>query len=99
MFWLPAAIGAIGGIAGGLIGSSKLSDAEKRSAAMIQQTIDEYQRIGLPPEEALKVSLQESKQMGLLTPNLENIINQSPTEMLGVNTDPRLRDAELAALG
>ncbi|NBW17182.1 MAG: hypothetical protein EBR82_55315, partial [Caulobacteraceae bacterium] len=33
------------------------------------------------------------------TPNLENIINQSPTEMLGVNTDPRLRDAELAALG
>ncbi|NDD53884.1 hypothetical protein EBZ39_08385, partial [bacterium] len=55
-------------------------------------------RIGLPPEEALKVSLQETRQMGLLTPNLENIINQSPTEMLGVNTDPRLRDAQLAAL-
>ena len=98
MFWLPAAIGAVAGLAGGIVGSNKLSEAESRAAEMIQQTIDEYQRIGLPPEEALKVSLQETRQMGLLTPNLENIINQSPTEMLGVNTDPRLRDAQLAAL-
>lgn len=97
--FIPALVGAVGGAIASAEGSSALSEAEKKAAELIQKSIREYESIGLPTEEALKVSLQETRRMGILTPNLENIINQNPTEMLGVQTDPRLRDAQMAALG
>lgn len=100
---------AIGPIVGGLIGAggsmmsgamaqASLEEAQKKALALIQESVEDYRNIGLPPEQALAISLERYKQAGILDPELENVINQNPTEMLGIQTDPRLRDAEMSAL-
>lgn len=91
-------IGGVAGLGLGLAGASAMSDADKKAYELIQQTINDYSAIGIPPEEAMKLSLEKYKSAGILSPELESSLTQGRTELEGISTDPRLRDTELASL-
>ena len=95
---LPALIGAGAGIATSVIGANAQSEANQKAQALIQQSIDEYKRIGIPSAEAMQLSLEKYRSAGILTPELEQNILQGQTELKGIETDPRLMDAQMQAL-
>lgn len=83
---------------GGLFGAGGLSEAEHQALGMIHDSIAEYESIGVPTEEAMRLSLEKYRSEGKLTPQLEQVINQGRSELEGISTDPRLRDAEIDSL-
>lgn len=96
---LPVLIGGMGAQLGSsLIAANEQSNARAQAMALAQQSIDELSRIGVPPEEAQRITLQKLQSQGMLTPELEQNILQGRSEMEGISTDPRLADAEMQAL-
>lgn len=97
MPWLAigAAAGAIGS---GLIGKSS-SDADRNAAIdAYNQSVKDYQSIGVPPDQAMQLVLQDYQQQGKLTPELEQAIQQGPSSYEGISTDPQYKEAQLQAL-
>lgn len=97
MPWLAAGAAAAG-LAGSVIGANEKSNAREEAGRLINQSVGELTAIGIPPEEAMKLSLEKYRSAGLLTPEMESDILQGNSEMGGITTDPRLQDAEMAAL-
>lgn len=97
MPWMAAA--AMGGsVASGLIGAASSAADRKQALDAYQQSVNDYQAIGVPPEQAMQLVLQDYKQQGKLTPELEQAISQGPSAMEGVSTDPQYKEAQLNAL-
>jgi hypothetical protein len=95
---------AIGGVAGGLIGGiggyfagAAAEKDEKARKKLLQEGIARIQAI--PDPEMQKAAYGELKSQGIITPKLEQEIQIADTEMLGVQVDPRLREAQMTALG
>lgn len=84
----------IGGIAGNAAGAG---DRGKAHDAMIL-AMDELTRIGHPPDEAKAIVYQQFKQAGLLTPELEQSIEQKSSEMGGVTGNKQATDVQMQAL-
>ena len=57
------------------------------------------QGLQTPDVEAMRVSLQRQVQQGLISPEDAEAVIVQQTEMANVSTDPRLRQAQMAALG
>lgn len=96
---LPLVIGGMAAQLGSsAIAANEQANARQQAWSLAQQSIDELNRIGIPSEEAQRITLQKLQSQGLLTPELEQNILQGRTEMEGISTDPRLAEAELAAL-
>jgi hypothetical protein len=94
---MGALIGAVGGpILGGIIGS--IAGGSDRAAAQqaSQQALAQIQAVGASPDLAQQIVLQQFKQAGILTPQLEQNINQQFSQVIG--NDPTLRNAQLGAL-
>lgn len=114
MVWaaaIPAALAAGTAIAGSVSGDRRAKADQQQQEWYIDRAIAEYENLGnqLPQyESALPVApdLQEMGPQefgrytlqGQLTPEQEFAISQGDSEMNKVYTDPRLRDAQLAAL-
>ena len=81
---------AIGGIGGYLMGS------DDESGKMYEDMMKRAQSIPLPVLEEFHPELY--KQVVALNPELETAVNLGPSEMGGIATDPRLRQAQLDAL-
>lgn len=64
-----------------------------------QRAVDVISGAKLPDVDAMKLSLEKYVQQGVLTPEMANTILQNDSEMKGISTDPRLKNAQLAALG
>jgi hypothetical protein len=84
----------IGSALGGLFSSGD-EEREKQLQAKALANIE-----GLTPLQAdqLKVALAKYQQTGELTPELEQVINQSQSEMKSISVDPALRQAQMSAL-
>lgn len=57
------------------------------------------QGLQTPDVEAMRVNLQRQVQQGLISPEDAEAVIVQQTEMANVSTDPRLRQAQMAALG
>jgi hypothetical protein len=64
----------------------------------MQSAVDTLQGVNLPDIEKMKLQLEKEVQQGTLTPEMANTILQEQTAMAGISTDPRLKNAQLAAL-
>jgi hypothetical protein len=97
---LPAlAVGAVAApIIGGIIGAISKSDSDAQARALIQKAVAEYDKIGIPPADAMKVITEQLRSTGQMTPQLEQTFQQADSEMNGVTTDPRGKEAQYAAL-
>lgn len=95
---LPAIGLALGGLLSGGVGALSAGAARGQAQQLIQQSVEDLKAIGIPPEEAMRISLEKYKSEGILTPEMEANILQGRTEMEGIETDPRLQDAEMSAL-
>jgi len=88
--------GGIGGIIGGLIGGSVASGdfANARDAA--DRSIQELLNMGMPPETAQALVLQQFSSAGQLTPELEQHISAGPAQT--ITEDPEARNRQMTAL-
>ena len=94
MPWL-AAVAAIGG---GVMGAANSAADRDASRAAYEQSVRDYEAIGIPSAEAQKVALEQYRQAGILTPELEEAILQGQSEMGGISTDPEFKNAQMQAL-
>lgn len=93
-----AAVSAGASLAGGVIGAVERSNASKEAKALMAQRLAEFEKAGMPPETALPLVLQEFKQQGTITPELEKQINIEASKVAQIKEDPKLREAALQGL-
>jgi hypothetical protein len=93
-----AAVSAGASLAGGVIGAVERSNASKEAKALMAQRLAEFEKAGMPPETALPLVLQEFKQQGVITPELEQSINVEASKVAQIKEDPRLREAAMQGL-
>lgn len=94
-----AAIGSVAApVVGGLIGNELARGDDRLARQMQEQALREFLRINVPSVQEQELILQEYQQTGRLSPELEQAIVQQDSEMRNVSTDPRLRQAQMAAL-
>ena len=91
-------IAAMGQMAGSAIGAAEKGEARNQALRLISQSVADYEAMGLPSEEATRLSLERYKSAGVLTPEMEQEILQGRTELEGIQSDPRLREAQMNAL-
>lgn len=97
MPWL-AAIGAGAQLGSSAIAANAQSEARNQAMALAQQSVDELTRIGVPPEEAQRITLEKYRSSGQLTPELEQVISQGKSNLSNIQTDPRLQDTQMNVL-
>ncbi len=83
---------------GSIIGNIAGSGDRKKADALKQSALDNISGLKLPQLEQLKIQMEELRSQGELTPEMEATITQQMSEMGNVSTDPRLKDAQMAAL-
>ena len=91
---------AVGGILGGILGNNAAKMDRRHQKDTINQMVQEYTRIGYPPDYARALILQEFQQTGQYTPELEADLNASmaESEVNKIEEDPSLRKAQLGVL-
>lgn len=82
----------------GAMGQSAAAGDRAAQMATYQQALAQYNDINIPDIEKQKLALQTLQQQGLLTPELEQAVQQGQTAMADVQTDPRLKQAQMSAL-
>lgn len=97
---IPALIGAQVGtqVLGGLIGGiASRGDSDKQQAA-IDDAYRILANIGYPPETAKELILQQYKEAGQLTPELEQQVDVGHSKVSQIQEDPKLKEAQTQAL-
>lgn len=95
----PITIGAIaapavGGIVGNLMGRSD----RKRAQAAIQAALAQFAGLNIPDTEKMKLALESPEVQGILAPYMQQAEQLQQSAMEQVQTDPRLRQAQMQAL-
>lgn len=93
-----AIIPAIAALGGAAIGAASSSSDRDQARQQMQNAIQAYQNIGVPPVEATQIVLQQYRSAGKLTPELEQTFAQGDSDLSKISTDTGLKDAQLAAL-
>lgn len=89
---------ALGGIVGGLIGGA-ISGGDSRTAReSADKAYQELLNIGAPPETAKALVLQQFSSAGVLTPEMEQYIQQGPSQVEAITEDPALKERQMSAL-
>lgn len=83
-----------GGILGGIFSSGD-KDRALQAALEAAQVID---NLGLPPDQSIPLLLEEFKNIGIYSPELEQEIVQKASQVSQIQEDPRMRDASVQAL-
>jgi len=95
---IGAGLGIVGGILGAdeaRSGATAAGDAQK---AAIGAMIAKLDAIGMPPDQSAAVILDQYKQAGLMTPQLEQQVHDSISEFHNIKTDKATRDMQVQAL-
>jgi hypothetical protein len=96
---LPLIAGAIAApIIGGLIGADQANKDRRAADAARNQALAQFANIDIPDIEKQKLALQEYQLTGILTPEVEALINLGPSAMEGISLDPAARQKQLEAL-
>ena len=98
MPWIAAVAGAAGQLGSSVIAANEQANAREQALSLAQQSVNDLNAIGVPPEQAMQITLQKMQSAGMLTPELEQAITQGNTELKNISTDPRLQDAQMQAL-
>lgn len=85
----------IGNAIGGLFAGDKQKQAEKA----MQAALAEINAIGAGPDLAKQIFNREFKSAGVLTPELEQAVEQGVSKTAQIQEDPRFKKAQMEALG
>jgi len=88
----------IGTIVGGLLGKNAAKSDLKNQKRLMQQAINEYTKLGYPPDYSKALVLQEFERAGVLTPQLEQEVEIAASELGNVQEDQSIRDTQRQAL-
>lgn len=98
---VPAALaaGAIAApIVGGMIGGKKAAPIYGQADALNQQAYNQLAGVPLPDIDQQRVQYTPYEYLGGYTPELQQSIEQQQSGMAGIQTDPRLAQAQMQAL-
>lgn len=96
--FLGPALGALGSIGGSLIGASAAGADREAARQAYEQSVRDYEAIGIPSAEAEQIVLEKYKSAGQWTPELEQAVKLGDSSMLGISTDPVYTAAAKKAL-
>lgn len=85
-------------VIGGLLGQNAAQGDREAAMRLRRQAMDAFAGLQLPSVKEQEILLEQLRSQGQLTPEMEQAITQGRSEMEGISTDPRLKDAQLAAL-
>lgn len=99
MPWLAAAAVAAP-IVGGLVGNVMAQKDKAAQKKAMKQALAELESVGLPPDLSKEIIYQKFEQVGIMTPQLEEDLNDSiaESEQAKIKEDPELRKAQIQAL-
>lgn len=91
---------ALGNILGGILGGNAASMDRSHAQDAMKQAAAVYDKIGMPPDTSKALILQQLKQVGLYTPELEQDLNNTFAQSAvgAIKEDPTLRKAQTDAL-
>jgi hypothetical protein len=100
----PMTLALLGGsvgapILGGVLGNIFSSGDQDSARQAQQQALQQMLGVSVPSVDEQKINLGKYSQVGTLTPQMEQAVTMGPSAMSTVSSDPRLKDAQLAALG
>ncbi len=98
MFGVDDAIAGGLPILGGIIGNITSSGDRDAALKSYKEAVQKIQDLGIPPELAGPIVLQQFKSAGQLTPELEQAINLGPSQVAQIQEDPATRQASMQAL-
>lgn len=93
-----AAIGLGANILGGLFGSSEASGDREQAMRLQREALENLRNVNVPGAEELRIQLEKYQSAGQLAPEMQSVIQQGPSAMGGIAVDPRLKQAQMAAL-
>lgn len=92
-------IGSIGApILGGIVGNLMSSGDRDKAQGYNQKALEAITGLSLPSIEEQKIALEQLQSQGKLTPEMLQTLTQSDSELSGISTDPRLKEAQMNAL-
>jgi hypothetical protein len=97
MPWIPLAV-AGAQVAGGLIGAEQAGGERQASMEQIQKAVQDLEAVGIPSVEAQKLVLEQYRNEGQLTPEMEQSITQQGNGYDDIKLSPQYKDASLQAL-
>ncbi len=95
---LPALLGAAGSILGNVFGGIFSGSDRDAAERLFQESYDEINKLGLPPDLSKPIILEKFKQAGLLTPEAEQAIDAGVSKVSQIQSNPELAKAQMDAL-
>jgi hypothetical protein len=95
---LGTILGAIGSIGSGIIGGIAGGGDNSQAMQLQLEALERIKQINTPEAKELALTLERYVSAGELAPELQEIVTQQDTELKGIQTDPRLRNAQMQAL-
>lgn len=88
----------IGAVIGGLVGQDHAQAGFDAQKAAISQMIAKLDSVGMPPDQSAAVILDQFKQAGVLTPQLEQQVHDSTSQFQNIKVNQQARDTQIQAL-
>lgn len=93
------AVGAIAApVVGGIVGNIMGSGARDAANAAAARAYHEYDNVNIPEIQKQELALKSPEVQGILAPYLEQAQKLGSSQMQGIQTDPRLQQAQMSAL-
>jgi len=87
-----------GPVVGGIIGNMAASEDREAAMQAAKEAMAIIDAVGAPPDLSKEILIEKFKQVGILTPQLENEVNLGFSKVAQVQEDPSLRSAQIDAL-
>ena len=91
-------IGAVGALGAGGIGAALQGGAQSNVNNLIQQSVDQLTKIGVPTAQAQQIALEHYQSSGQLTPQQAQTFKQQGTALNNIQLDPQEKQSQLNAL-
>lgn len=88
----------IGSLFTSIIGAGEASAQRDQAMQILNNAVNQYSQMGMPPDESVPLVLQQFKQQGVLTPELEQQIRQDPSILTNYQPNQQYKNAQQSAL-
>lgn len=93
-----AAVAIVGSVASGVASKNASSGAQGNANDAANIAFQKLSEVGLPPDTAKAIVYQQFQQKGIMTPDLEQHINQTASQMANVQGSSQAQGAQMQAL-
>jgi hypothetical protein len=97
MPWVAAVV-AVGALASAAIGAASSSADRAAASDAAKSAFDEIRATGAPPDLSRAILLKHFQSAGVLTPQMEQAVNQKSSELNGYQDNPQAKSAQMSAL-